>query len=277
MKFLSTLVCLLVFSLSTQAHVLSEIENKVRSLREQGVTPVIVSDLDETLISSSWRRYKSFLDAIPKVCGVPYQVSLCRHFYKIQYEDIWVYARSVKGNEYNAGPLYKKFGVVKPEIQKALLDEMLKVYLSGAHMEDDFAYSGASEYILGLKRLGATVFFVSSRYQSSQGMGTLRSLVSQHMILENEVRSIDRKVILRPDGMSSLEFKKMAFAKIQRLIGRTHGKAQVVGVLENEPENMNAMIEQWPDAVAGFLKGAALKPESLDPRAQVFSSYHVRD
>ena len=64
-------------------------------------------------------------------------------------------------------------------------------------------------------------------------------------------------IILRPEGLSSIEFKRRSFDKIKGWT-RDHGGV-VAGAFENEPENMNAMLEQFPGALHVFVSGAFLK------------------
>ena len=56
-----------------------------------------------------------------------------------------------------------------------------------------------------------------------------------------------------------------AFAEIGNWANQNGG--EVVGVFENEPENMNALVELFPSAVSVFVKGAFLKPEPVREEA----------
>jgi hypothetical protein len=69
--------------------------------------------------------------------------------------------------------------------------------------------------------------------------------------------------MLRPDGMSSIEFKKKSFQKVHEWVSDHH--ATVIGTFENEPENMNAMVDQFPSAAHVFVEGAFVLNLPLKP------------
>lgn len=222
-------------------------------------TPVVVSDLDETLIDSSTRRLLSFRDAMTEQCGTERRGD-CAKVAGINIEEI-----QALSNRYDFGPLFDRIGV-SSTFRTLLEKRALEIYLSGKYLDLDQAVPGAVEFIQTEQARGAKVFFVSSRYDDVQRTGTLNSLQNLGLLIEGD----RNEVILRARGMSSIEFKKKAFAEIRRW-SESHG-GQVELVMENEPENMNAMLDAFPGAMAVFVDGAWLKPEAVRP-----GPIHVRN
>jgi len=64
--------------------------------------------------------------------------------------------------------------------------------------------------------------------------------------------------------MGSIEFKRASFQYITDRLGPAHAPdAEVAFVFENEPENINAMVEYFPLADAFFIPGAFVQDEPL--------------
>ena len=61
--------------------------------------------------------------------------------------------------------------------------------------------------------------------------------------------------------MDSFEFKKMAFGKVRGITDRNGDHPAVV--MENEPENLNALVQAFPEATPIFVEGAWIKSQPL--------------
>jgi hypothetical protein len=249
-------VMTVLFCYSANAHamplVLRGLIRDVQATALTARTPVVIADLDETIIDSIPRKYFAFRRAVEDVCLLQpgdqcfdaAGVSLSQ-LYELQ-------------NRYDWAPLFSTVGIDTWVQTHDLKKKSEAIYLSGAMMQLDQALPGVVEFIRELKAAGADVFYVSSRYASTQLEGTLKSLRSLGLLVSGE----EDRVVLRPQGMESVVFKQSAFEAIGVWASRTNAKVQLV--LENEPENMNAMIRKFPGAHAIFVEGAFFKAEPLE-------------
>ena len=230
---------------------LDAVDRRVEEIRHAGSVPIIVADLDETLIDSTARRTYSYGDAVRVLCGEN-RSGDCGHAAGLNLTEVFALP-----NHYDLHPLFARVGITDAGWIKRLDDTAFNIYLSGKWLELDQPTPGAAEYVQRLRAAGATIFFVTARWQKSQGPGTLASL--KHLGMATDADS--DFVILRPEGLSSLEFKRRSFATINEWAS-AHGGV-IAGSFENEPENMNAMIDAFPGSERVFVRGAFIKDEPL--------------
>lgn len=247
------LLLLSVAALQAQAmpRELQLLVDRAAELSEGGVRPVVITDLDETIIDSTARRYQSLQQATFFNCGGHEQPG-CHRLRGLNMEELL----SLK-NRYDIEPILDAIEFPVGPLRIQLLKNVFRTYLSGNFMELDQAIPGASEFIHALREAGADVYYVSSRLEKDQLPGTLKTLRYLEFIRQGEEQS----VILRPEHMSSIEFKRHSFTRINEKTELLGG--QVILVMENEPENMNAMTEIFPAAKAIFVDGAHMKEEPL--------------
>ncbi|MGE3260704.1 MAG: HAD family acid phosphatase [Bacteriovoracia bacterium] len=225
--------------------------DRAAELSEGGVRPVVITDLDETIIDSTLRRYQALQQATFFHCGGYHQPD-CHRLKGLNIEEFL----SLK-NRYDIEPLLDAIEFPAGPLRDQLLKSVFRSYLSGNFMELDQAIPGASELIHALQKAGADIYYVSSRSEKDQLPGTLQSLRTLEFLQKGE----EQNVILRPEHMSSIEFKRRSFFQINEKTELLGG--QVILVMENEPENMNAMTEIFPAAQAIFVDGAHLKDEPM--------------
>jgi hypothetical protein len=242
------------------------VETRVSETFKKGQTPVLIFDLDETLIDSTPRKYMALRDAVKEICGYmndhydyvyPAVCTQGIHIHQSQ-----IYALS---NRYALSELFTISSSYQKEILDDFMDRVFTFYLSGKHLELDREIPGAVSFVRKMRELGAKLYFVSSRSDSSQREGTLASLRTLGM----DAPTLEQEVILKPDGMRSLEFKQKTFAMIHQQPG------EVVGVFENEPENINAMIQEFPHAQAYLIRGAWLIEGDVDARAIQLDDFYT--
>ena len=215
------------------------------------LSPVIVMDLDETVIDSIPRRFYSMRRALGDVALTPKELDAIA---SIEISDLYRLE-----NRYDLTPIFQRLGIPK-DTQTRFEDRATAIYLSGFGLEYDVPMAGADRYVRELRRAGARIIFVSSRYDRLQRKGTEANLIALGMIAPSQVNDI----ILRPEGMSSIDFKRWAFSRIS---------GNVVGIFENEPENMNAMIEAFPNANAVFVTGAWIHPGTVPSRVTLIQDF----
>lgn len=252
------LTSLNAFSAFNGASIIQQIQKDTYT----GSTPVAVFDLDETLIYSHQRKLASFKEAAqlftathPFFVGIIEKMTL-KDFMKTQ-------------NHYDSNEIFKANGINDNAFVKELELKMLPIYLSKKYMDYDTEIPCATAFIRSLYSNGAMVVFISSRYKSTQSKGTIESLTRLRIIRPGD----HFRIILRPDGMSSIDFKKMAFNQVLSM-KKAYNKPTIVRVVgENEPENMNAMIQTFPNAARIFVRGANLSHDKITAPVQFIPNY----
>lgn len=220
--------------------------------------PVFVLDLDETVIDSTVRRYLSYRDAIDEVCRKHPQYKMdCLKAASITPNDFGCLT-----NRYDDRYLFTSLKGVTEEAYALFRQVAFPIYLSNRWIADSDSFiPGAARFLRELEKLNGTLFFVSARSIEDQSAGTIESLKRLGLITAGE----EWRVFLKPNGEASLAFKRRVFTELKLWTQKLGG--DVVGVFENEPENMNAMVELFPGAVPVFVKGAYFKPEPVRPEA----------
>lgn len=219
-----------------------------------GVASTLIFDLDETVVDSTPRRLLALQLAREQHCStekIQGDASLqdaCNRVKKVR-------LRHFEGlyNSYSFFELWKSLGLENSDLQiwrDGVERKTVEEYLSGRFEEFDQAVFGAVQFLQSVQEVGATVYFVSSRYEDVQGESTRRSLERLRMIGSN---FFPTQLKLRLRGEPSLAFKQRAFREIAESSGES-----VIGVFENEPENLIAMMETFPRARAFFREGAQL-------------------
>ena len=239
--------------------VIQKIEQRVQGTKK----PVFIFDLDETIIDSTVRKYLSYQDAIDRVCANATKASLesCEKARTVSVSDFQALT-----NRYDDRPLFESRGVAA-HVYEELFKTSLPIYLSDRWIaEADSFLPGAGSFMKKLHSMRGEIFYASSRSLQDQRLGTLDSLYRLGLLKPGE----EWKVALKPNGEKSIEFKRRAFSAVGAWADKNGG--EVVGVFENEPENMNALIELFPNAVPVFVKGAYLKAEPVREEA-----HQIRD
>lgn len=172
--------------------VLQIVQNRAAQTKASGKVPVVVMDLDETVVDSTPRKFRAYQEAVNPLCG-PKRSGSCGRVAGINLTEVYALP-----NHYNWNPLWAALGGLPHDFQTNLEKQALDYYLSNQFMDLDQAVPGATEFVQNLRSLGTHVFFVSSRWVSKQNEGTMHSI--EHLGLATAADH--DAVILRPDGRS---------------------------------------------------------------------------
>lgn len=251
-------VLALILGQTSQAFALpSELRTILSDIAAQvengGPTPIVITDLDETVVDSTTRRYLAVRETLNTQCGID-RSGVCGRIAGLNLDEFLDLP-----NRYDQDPLLDRIRAPRGQWRTDFMKSVIDAYLSGRYMEMDQAVPGATEFVQKLQAAGAKVFFISSRWKDTQQNGTERSILDLGMAEELS----PEQVILRPRGMDSLTFKKSAFDFVKKWAEENDASVELV--MENEPENMNAMVRMFPEAHSVFVEGAAIKPEPVDP------------
>ena len=173
-------------------------------------------------------------------------------------------------NAYDSKLLFQRMGIENADFIKAIDTLMIPIYLGGDFIELDTSYLGAASFLNSIYRVHGKVFFVTSRYQDVQTIPTLANLKKLGLYRRNA-----SQLVLRKRGETSIQFKTRSFHDIKNSLS---SKEEVFVVGENEPENLNAMIDAFPHAIPIFVQGAFLNGSvSLNPLAPILMTHDFRD
>ncbi|MEK6580549.1 MAG: HAD family acid phosphatase [Bdellovibrionota bacterium] len=218
--------------------------------RAEGRTSFVVSDLDETLVDSTERRFYALRKATVEHC-LGTTDGWCGSLFGINLSEVLGLP-----NRYDLIPLFEQLGI-NSRFYSPIWSRTLEIYLSNEFMGLDQSIPGAIEFTQKLRAAGAVMFYVSSRWNSKQRAGTWKNLLELGFVLRGE----EDRVYLRKDGQSSIDFKREAFEQIDQL-GKKKG-ALIRLAMENEPENFNALVDRFAGADHVFVEGAWMKQEPL--------------
>jgi hypothetical protein len=216
-----------------------------------GARSAFLFDLDETLVDSTPRRFDSIKEALSGFCGVERPPADCAVVggNRLRLADLYRLR-----NRYDDHDYLRASGATDPKFIDAVLARASGIYLSGKYLvEEDRLYPGALAFIRALRNAGARVFFSSARIAATQLAPTLEFLSRRGLI---SVEEKDR-VYLRIGNESSVDFKRASAEAIRKRVAAVGGK--MLGVFENEPENLTAWNEVFPGAKAFFVEGAYQK------------------
>lgn len=248
-----------------RAVALEEVLDAAREAKAEGVPVLVVMDLDETVVDSTPRTWATLRQASRTLCEAGELArQTCETVSSLNLSEIYGLP-----NTYDSAALARWLGLdpLGPDwvrLSRAALEE----YLSGRHEQRwDQPVAGANAYVRELQALGVKTYFVSSRFDDVQRASTLASLSEMGMLGERDAAS----VVLRPRGMSSIDFKRWAFGGITA-DAKARG-ARVIGAFENEPENMQAMKAAFPGARLVFVEGSWLKEAAVPLEAARIMDY----
>jgi len=237
---------------------------KIGAIQHLGQVPVAVMDLDETLIHSDKRKVASYIEALKN--NATTGLSKWPTETKMAYEKLSYSGETpmrALSNQYDSIALFQHFGIQNLDFVHALDTLMLPIYLSGEYIFLDSANRGAVGLLSAIYRAGGKVFFVTSRFEGAQGPATMESLQKLNLY-HNQEQSF---LVLRREGETSLDFKKRSFQEIRSSLSSNEN---VFLVSENEPENLNAMIDSFPSAMPVFVIGAIMHLDvPLNPMAPI--------
>jgi hypothetical protein len=234
---LLVLVSLFLFNQAPAAEyrpqALHEVGARVEAAARAGVRPVVVFDLDDTLINSRERTARVLRDlaAVDEV-GQRFP------------DDAEALANVTPGRvRYYLEQTFAVLGIQNPELLAKANEFWTPRFFSNDYCAKDRPVFGAVAYVNWIARLGARIVYLTGRDAPNMEPGTRYNLTHAHFpMLPGQT-----VLLMKPDAkMDDTEFKKGAFGAISQL-------GTVVGVFENEPRNINALHEAFPRAAAVFL------------------------
>jgi hypothetical protein len=226
---------------------------RVRRARERETLPIVVFDLDSTLLDTQARN----LRIVREFAAGP-----GRRFPGL--EGI-VASLGVGDMRYDARDTLRAYGVSDPAVLGELFSFWTPRFFCDDYVRDDEAAPGAPEYVRACHERGAHVWYLSARHVDRMARGTVDSLLRHGFPL------LQPRCTLHMKGAWSTtdtDFKDVALAALREAPGR------IVGFFENEPGHANRLLAEFPKATGYLRKSlASSTAEPPDPRLVVIDDF----
>ncbi|MGZ3695199.1 MAG: hypothetical protein ACXWQO_13750 [Bdellovibrionota bacterium] len=221
----------------------------VKQVKAEGKQPIVMFDLDDTLINTRERTFRIIKDYL-KQASVKADISQAdlKKLNAITASDI----------HFLMADTLKSQGIVNANLEKNLGDFWAARFFTNEYAANDKQNPGAARYTREISRAGAKVVYLTGRDAPRMQEGTMESLRKGGF----PVNPVNALLMLKPDkSIPDLDFKKDSFAKVAAL-------GEMVGVFENEPANINAMADAFPASTAVLLD-TIHSPTNVTPELSV--------
>jgi hypothetical protein len=221
-------------------------QRRIEDTLAAGEKPVIIFDIDDTIIDCRHRKHRVMHDFI-KQAHVRESFALeCQIVEKMSWESV----------QYRVLDTLAQEGVQNQLFGEQLFQYWRQHYFTYPYLIDDKPFPGALEFVNHCHDLGATTVYLTGRDIPGMGQGTFEAMRNLGFPSDDERVHF----ILKEDpAINDLEFKILALDKIAPL-------GRVIAAFENELPNLHAMAERFPEAAMYWRKTLYLPnpPEPLD-------------
>lgn len=244
-----TLSCSLSFAQTDiyQQSKLNDLVNLADAVIQSGETPVVVFDVDDTLMDSNVRKVKILREYANLRSTIASYPADAARLQSIGAADIrWSVTDSLIA-----------FGINNPLMAKEAEAYWLPRFFGNSFCSVDPAIPNAAMYVSQLHDLGVTVIYLTGRPRPSMQQCTVQGLKMNSFPLDDTAQ-----LLMKSDPkQSDLDFKKASFGQINKI-------GTVIGAFENEPANVNAYGAAFPGAMRFFLD-TIHSPSPIRPNSNV--------
>lgn len=244
-----TLPCLVALSLLAAGPALARqplptpfqgVMDRVKAAAKVHKRPIVVFDLDDTLVRTAPRNYAVLGDWSKTTAGAPYQAG----FAKVKVDEIgW----GIDGTLDTMG--------VPADERKGLMKFWADHFFSSDYLKYDLPNPGAVAYAKAVHDAGAHVIYMSGRNDATMRAGTEAS-IKQHGFPWDPTGKTVTLVLKSYKGGDDAAYKEKESTKLPAL-------GEVEAAVDNEPGNCNAFHHSLPKATVILLE----KPHSPNPPA----------
>jgi len=228
----------------SQTQTLQDVVLRVGAWLGKGLHPVVLMDLDDTLLSTSFRHIRIMNEFVkqphigarfPRESQIALNPSLSKILYSIT-------------------DTAKNLGVENEAFLNDLRAFWFKRFFKNAYILEDQPIEGAPKYCWRLIKSGAILVYLTGRDETMR-QGSLQSLRQHEFPLPNDgnVQLILKPAFETPD----LDFKVAALRSASAL-------GEVAAGFENEPGHINLFQETFPQGLMVFVdsrhSGKPIKP-----------------
>lgn len=239
------------------SRVLYKVVDEVQEAASHDQRPVVIFDLDDTLVNSLTRTLRILRDFV-ELEGVREHSPEAAHV---------IDRARVSDLGYYVDESLRKLGVTDEEFIAKAKDFWMLKYFSNEYCGDDRPEAGAAAYARKVHELGAKIVYLTGRDRPRMRACTRENLLKNHFPTGEGV-----VLMMKPNkDIDDVEFKVKAFEKI-----RAFGK--MVAGFENEPRNINEMQKAYPGATMVFMDTIhSNKPDVPGPTIHWIHDFRPRD
>jgi hypothetical protein len=229
---------------ASQFHEISEkevLERVAKRVSEVKGNPVVLLDLDSTLYEVGPRTIKILEEwLVEEKSRIP--ESIQKAFKNFSLAHIGYSVRdtfTALGIELS-GPASSEAQAALESAKKFWGDR----FFSSAYLQWDRPYPGAVSFTKKLHEIGAKIIYLTGRDEPGMGDGTRTNLIRDEFPWEKPGTHL---LLKKSADLSDLDHKRDAAHEIRK-------QGELVASFENEPKNLVALYELFPDAMHVFLE-----------------------
>ncbi len=222
----------------SEVEVLREVARRVGEAKSRSQKPIVLLDLDSTLYEVAPRTHQILVEWMdtPEAREFPMVV---RELRRLEHAHV---GYSLK-DTFGALGLSASNGEVDSALKSAKAF-WLGRFFTNEYLRHDRAYPGAAPFVREVHGLGALVVYLTGRDAPGMGDGTVENLVRDGFPWEPATTHL----LLKPAyGLPDLDHKKGAADFIR-------SRGELVASFENEPANLVAIYEIFPEAMHVFVE-----------------------
>lgn len=212
--------------------IMGRILEKANDLLSRNLNPLVIFDLDDTLIDCRYRKHRVFHDFIQ-------QPDIIKFFPD---EIPRIRGLSCEKVAYRIVDNMDKAGIKSADFRRKIEEFWAEHYFTNPYVTLDEPFPGSVNFVQDLAKSGTKIVYFSGRDLPGMGKGTRENLTRLGFPMGKNT-----ELVLKPNSlMPDLTFKQLALPMIRRL-------GEVVAVFENESRNLNAIAEEFPQAILVLL------------------------
>lgn len=239
-----------------RATLLRNILERLRAQRAQGKVPVVVFDLDGTLI-----------DNRPRVVRILHELG---EHWKGAHPAAAAKAMSASTDLIGYGVIdnMRRLGIDDPALHEEGLQFWKDRFFTDTYQDHDVEIPGAVAYVRACHDAGALIVYLTGRDLPGMALGTLKSLRD----LGFPIGTIGTKLVTKPAfEIPDTEFKRGVAPQIGQF-------GEVLAVFDNEPANCNLFLDAYPECDSVFVDTQhAPNPPALHDRAKVIDHFDMSE
>lgn len=197
-----------------------------------GANPVVVFDLDSTLMNNTPRNRKIIEEFAESAKG--------------KFPAFAEAVKTMKDEQiaYSLEDTLKNIGATDEAALKALKKVWYDAFFTDRYVVLDSAYDGAADYVKKLHSKGAKIVYLTGRDTPDMRKGTIESLKKHGFPIEDS----GSVLLTKPEKkIKDDDFKRTASEEIKKM-------GKVVASFDNEPKNANLFIDTFPGAKVVFVE-----------------------
>ncbi|MBK8258698.1 MAG: HAD family hydrolase [Polyangiaceae bacterium] len=238
----------------SRAKLLGDVLQRARRHAEAGTCPVIVFDLDGTLI-----------DNRPRVVAILHELG---DFWRDKHPEAAARCRAATVGDIGYGVVdnLRRLGVEHSWLHDEGLSFWKQRFFTDEYQEHDVEVPGAVKFARACHETGALLVYLTGRDLPGMAIGTFKSLRD----LGFPIGTMGVKLVTKPAfEIPDTQFKRDVAGELGRF-------GEVLAVFDNEPANCNLLLDAYPECTSVFVDTQhAPDPPNLYPSVHVIDTFEM--